>query len=117
MRILELRDMTSSSLVSSNSSPQKSTPASSPPPIDMESKNAEEGVSKAMQEEEERMRTQREKNDAKRNAQLEKERQDDIKSGRDLLDKKFQQLEFLMNKSKVSWPWKLRLYGGHISMH
>jgi ATP-dependent DNA helicase len=33
---------------------------------------------------------------------LEKERQEDIKSGREVLDKKFQQLEFLMNKSKVS---------------
>jgi len=55
-----------------------------------------------MQQEEKRMRTQREKDDAKREAQLEKERQEDIKSGREVLDKKFQQLEFLMNKSKVS---------------
>lgn len=61
-----------------------------------------EGISKSIQEEEERMRVQREKNDAKRDAQLEKERQEDIKSGKDILDKKFQQLEFLMNKSKVS---------------
>lgn len=60
-----------------------------------------DGVSKSMHEEEERMRTQREKNDAKRDAQLEKERQEDIKSGKDILDKKFQQLEFLMNKSKL----------------
>jgi ATP-dependent DNA helicase len=58
-------------------------------------------ASKSMQEEEERMRTQREKEDAKRDAQLEKERQADIKSGKEVLDKKFQQLEFLMNKSKV----------------
>ena len=64
-----------------------------------------EGVSKSMQEEEERMRAQREKDDAKRNAQLEKERQDDIKSGKEILDKKFQQLEFLMNKSKVSMQY------------
>jgi ATP-dependent DNA helicase len=56
----------------------------------------------AMHAEEERRRIQREKNDAKRDAQLEKERQEDIKSGREVLDKKFQQLEFLMNKSKVS---------------
>ena len=55
----------------------------------------------AMQEEETRMRTQREKDDARRDAQLEKERQEDLKSGREVLDKKFQQLEFLMNKSKV----------------
>lgn len=78
-----------SSVISANSS----TPASSPPPADM---------TDAMQAEEERMRAQREKNDAKRDAQLEKERQEDLKSGKDVLDKKFQQLEFLMNKSKVS---------------
>jgi len=75
-----------------------STPASSPPPADMGS----ESVPQSMQQEEKRMRTQREKDDAKREAQLEKERQEDINSGREVLDKKFQQLEFLMNKSKVS---------------
>ncbi|KAI4630914.1 hypothetical protein J4E83_002440 [Alternaria metachromatica] len=74
-----------------------STPASSPPPADMDS----ESVPQSMQQEEKRMRTQREKDDAKREAQLEKERQEDIKSGREVLDKKFQQLEFLMNKSKL----------------
>lgn len=87
-----------SSLASTNSASQHSTPASSPPPADMNN----EGVSASMQDEEDRMRTQREKNDAKRDAQLEKEREEDIKSGREILDKKFQQLEFLMNKSKVS---------------
>jgi ATP-dependent DNA helicase len=61
-----------------------------------------EGVSKGMQAEEQRMKAQRVKDDAKRDAKLEKERQEDIKSGREVLDKKFQQLEFLMNKSKVS---------------
>ena len=96
--------MTSSSIVSATTSPQKSTPASSPPPDDMDQDNEAEGVSYAMQAEEERMRAQREKNDAKRDAQLEKERQEDIKSGKDILDKKFQQLEFLMNKSKVGNP-------------
>lgn len=60
-----------------------------------------ENISESMQAEEERMRIQREKEDAKRDAQLEKERQADIKSGREVLDKKFQQLEFLMNKSKL----------------
>lgn len=73
------------------------SPASSPPPAEMDTAS----VSKSMQEEEERMRAQREKNDAKRDAQLEKERQEDLKSGKEILDKKFQQLEFLMNKSKV----------------
>jgi len=47
------------------------------------------------------MRAEREKKDAKRDAKLEKERQEDLKSGKDVLDKKFQQLEFLMNKSKL----------------
>jgi ATP-dependent DNA helicase len=75
-----------------------STPASSPPPADMDTESA----SNKMQAEEERMRAQREKEDAKRDAQLEKARQEDILSGREVLDKKFQQLEFLMNKSKVS---------------
>lgn len=75
-----------------------SIPASSPPPADMET----ESVPKSMQQEEQRMRAQRENDDARREAKLEKERQEDIKSGREVLDKKFQQLEFLMNKSKVS---------------
>ncbi|KNG46781.1 iswi chromatin-remodeling complex atpase isw2 [Stemphylium lycopersici] len=75
-------------------SESQSTPASSPPPADM-------NVPASLQKEEERMRTQREKEDAKRDAKLEKERQEDIKSGREVLDKKFQQLEFLMNKSKL----------------
>lgn len=70
----------------------------------MKEQNKPEGVSDAMQQEEERMRAQREKTDAKREAQLEKERQEDLKSGKEMLDKKFQQLEFLMNKSKVSTP-------------
>ncbi|KAF1940553.1 ISWI chromatin-remodeling complex ATPase ISW2 [Clathrospora elynae] len=60
-----------------------------------------ESASKSMQDEEERMRAQREKNDAKRDAKLEKDRQEDLKSGKAVLDKKFQQLEFLMNKSKL----------------
>jgi ATP-dependent DNA helicase len=90
--------MTSSMTASAKSSPQKSTPVSTPPQDEME----KDGVSSAMQQEEERMRAQREKNDAKREAQLEKERQGDLKSGKEILDKKFQQLEFLMNKSKVS---------------
>jgi ATP-dependent DNA helicase len=94
--------MTPSPAVSANLSSVRSTPASSPPPANMESENSAHGISDAMQQEEARMRLQREKNDAKRDAQLDKERQEDIKSGRDMLDKKFQQLEFLMNKSKVS---------------
>ncbi|KAJ4405214.1 putative ATPase [Didymella pomorum] len=86
--------MSASSVASAKSDP---TPDSSPPPANMDDDN----VSKEMQDEEARMRAQREKQDAKRDAQLEKERQEDIKSGKDMLDKKFQQLEFLMNKSKL----------------
>ncbi|KAF1924865.1 ISWI chromatin-remodeling complex ATPase ISW2 [Didymella exigua CBS 183.55] len=86
--------MSASSFTSAKSDP---TPDSSPPPAKMDDDN----VSKDMQDEEARMRAQREKQDAKRDADLEKERQEDIKSGKDILDKKFQQLEFLMNKSKL----------------
>lgn len=86
--------------VSSNTSAvSEPTPESSPPPANMDDHN----VSKALQDEETRIRAQREKQDAKRDAHLEKVRQEDIKSGKDILDKKFQQLEFLMNKSKVSF--------------
>ncbi|KAJ4354339.1 putative ATPase [Didymosphaeria variabile] len=93
--------MSSSSVVSSAS--QKTTPASSPPPADMDDqpKNEDHEVPSSLQQEEDRMRTQREKQDAKRDAKLEKERQADIESGKEVLDKKFQQLEFLMNKSKL----------------
>lgn len=89
--------MTSSSITSA-AAQAHATAASSTPPL--ETTNSE-CVSKAMQKEEERMKTQREKSDAKRDAQLEQERREDLQSGKDVLDKKFQQLEFLMNKSKV----------------
>ncbi|KAK7182324.1 hypothetical protein DPSP01_002375 [Paraphaeosphaeria sporulosa] len=95
------RGMSSSSVVDSAS--LKTTPASSPPPADMDNqpKNADNKVPSSLQLEEDRIRAQREKEDAKREAKLEKERQADIQSGKDVLDKKFQQLEFLMNKSKL----------------
>jgi len=92
--------MPSSSITSADSEAQKSTLASSPPPSTMG--DHDERVSKEMRDEEEKMRLQREKDDAKREKQMEKERLEDINSGKELLDKKFQQLEFLMNKSKVS---------------
>ena len=66
-----------------------------------DTKTETENAPNGFQQEEDRMRAQREKQDAKREAQLEKERQADIKSGKEVLDKKFQQLEFLMNKSKL----------------
>lgn len=100
-QIYRFAQMSSSSVVDSAS--QKTTPASSPPSADMDDqpKNADNDVPSNLQQEEDRMRAAREKEDAKRNAKLEKERQADIKSGKEVLDKKFQQLEFLMNKSKL----------------
>jgi ATP-dependent DNA helicase len=96
--------MTSAAAADAKSLAKMPTPASSPPPVDMQRKKESDNISDKMQQEEERMRAQREKNDAKRDAQMEKERQEDLKSGKDILDKKFQQLEFLMNKSKASTP-------------
>ena len=90
----------SSSVTGADTESQKSTPASSPPPADMETDN--DGALKQLQAEEDTMRSQREKQDAKREAEMEKEREEDLNSGKEVLDKKFQQLEFLMNKSKVS---------------
>ncbi|KAF2870583.1 SNF2 family N-terminal domain-containing protein [Massariosphaeria phaeospora] len=92
--------MTSSSVISADTASQQSTPASSSPPAAMDKDNNEK-TPNDIQAEEDRMRMQREKEDAKRDAALEKERQDDIASGTVILDEKFQQLEFLMNKSKL----------------
>ncbi|KAF1994024.1 ISWI chromatin-remodeling complex ATPase ISW2 [Amniculicola lignicola CBS 123094] len=89
--------MTSSSLTGADSESDKSTPASSPPPATMNN----EGMEDQLQKEEETMRKQREKEDAKRDAELEKARKEDVDGGKDVLDKKLQQLEFLMNKSKL----------------
>jgi ATP-dependent DNA helicase len=94
--------MLSSSVVGSAS--QETTPASSPPPAAMndQPKNDDnEAPLSSLQLEEDRMRAQRAHQDAKRDAKLEKERRADIESGKEVLDKKFQQLEFLMNKSKL----------------
>lgn len=103
--------MTSSSVAGADTESQKSTPASSPPPGTMD--DYKESVTNELQAEEDRMRAQREKQDAKHDAEMEKERQEDLKSGKEVLDKKFQQLEFLMNKSKVSAPntcqWTLNM--------
>jgi ATP-dependent DNA helicase len=60
-----------------------------------------EGGAKQLREEEARMRAQREKDDEKHAAKLEEQRQADVAGGTEVLDKKFQQLEFLMNKSKL----------------
>jgi ATP-dependent DNA helicase len=78
----------------------------------MDNKDA---LSMELQVEEEKMRKQREKDDATRDAELEKERQQDISSGKEVLDKKFQQLEFLMNKSKVSTESVPNLYAHSIN--
>jgi ATP-dependent DNA helicase len=87
--------MTSSSITTAADT---DTPASPPPPVDMDH---DESTPSKMQAEEDRMRLQRAKDEAKRAAELEEERNADIESGKEVLDKKFQQLEFLMNKSKL----------------
>ena len=91
--------MVSSCTTGADTESQKSTPASSPPPVEMEDVN--NGVSKEMQVEEEQMRLKREKDDLKREQKMEKERQEDLKSGKEVLDTKFKALEHLLSKSKV----------------
>jgi ATP-dependent DNA helicase len=91
--------MVSASTTTADTESHKPTPASSPPSVEME--DADHGVSKQMLAEEEQMRLRREKEDAKREAQLEKERKDDLEGGKEVLDSKFKALEHLMNKSKV----------------
>ncbi|KAH7128131.1 SNF2 family N-terminal domain-containing protein [Dendryphion nanum] len=93
--------MNSSSLTGVDSESTKSTPASSPPITNMELDLGNDEVSKQLQEEEDKMRLSRTKVDAKWEAEMKREREEDLKSGKEILDKKFQQLEFLMNKSKL----------------
>ena len=83
------------------SSPQKSTPASSPPPETPDM--ASQDVSESMLKEEEQMRIQREKVDAKRDAKLQKEVEKDLKGGEKAVDSKFKALEYLLNQSKVRY--------------
>ncbi|KAF2639485.1 hypothetical protein P280DRAFT_470138 [Massarina eburnea CBS 473.64] len=90
--------MPPSSISAADSASQKSTPASSPPPSEMD---RDDTISPSLKAEEDRMRAQREKDDAKRETELDAARNADIESGKEVLDKKFQQLEFLMNKSKL----------------
>jgi hypothetical protein len=83
-------------------SPQKSTPASSPPPqTPTDVKMGDTGVSEAMLKEEERMRISREKEDAINEERLKGERQKDIDGGSETVDKKYKALEFLLSQSKV----------------
>ena len=64
--------------------------------------NDMEGVSGTMRAEEERMRTASRKQEEQRASKLEKEREADIKGGKDGVDTKFKALEFLLSQSKVS---------------
>jgi len=91
--------MVSSCTTGADTESQKSTPASSPPPVEMEFVN--NGVSKEMQVEEEQMRLKREKDDLRREQKMEKKRQEDLKGGKEVLDNKFKALEHLLSKSKV----------------
>jgi len=64
--------------------------------------NDMEGVSGTMRAEEERMRAVSRKEEEQRASKLEKEREADIKGGKDGVDTKFKALEFLLSQSKVS---------------
>jgi len=64
--------------------------------------NDMEGVSGTMRAEEERMRAVSSKEEQQRASRLEKEREADIKGGKDGVDTKFKALEFLLSQSKVS---------------
>jgi ATP-dependent DNA helicase len=66
----------------------------------MASMNIGDGVSEAMLAEEQRMAAQREKDDAKYNAKLEAEVENDTRN-KSQMEKKFQRLEALLNKSKI----------------
>ncbi len=90
--------MVSSYTTGADTESQKSTPASSPP-VDIECVNND--VSKEMQVEEEQMRLKHEKDDLEREQKMEKERQEDLKGGKEVLDAKFKALEHLLSKSKV----------------
>ncbi|KAK7523297.1 SNF2 family N-terminal domain-containing protein [Phyllosticta citriasiana] len=58
-------------------------------------------VSNAMVKEEEQMRQAREKADAQREEELQRERQKDIQSGSEAVDTKFRALEYLLSQSKL----------------
>lgn len=81
--------------------------AALPSEVDLEKdmdKQAEEnlqGVSATMRAEEERMREASKQEEITRDANLEKQRQEDMKGGQDGLDKKFKALEYLLSQSKL----------------
>lgn len=62
----------------------------------------EDGVSQAMQKEEEAMLRKREKEDSNYAERMQKERAKDLAGGIGEVDKKFKALEYLLNQSKVS---------------
>lgn len=64
--------------------------------------NDMEDVSGTMRAEEERMRAVSRKEEEQRASKLEKEREADIKGGKEGVDTKFKALEFLLSQSKVS---------------
>lgn len=93
------------------SSPARSvsTPASSPATggLDMDDaaektlEYASNPLSEGMEKEEAKMNAIRDKQDSERARQLEKERENDIKGGKDVVDTKYKALEFLLSQSKV----------------
>jgi len=71
--------------------------------MDKEAEGNHEGVSSAMRKEEEQLREASMKEEADREAKLEKQRQEDLKGGEDGMDKKFKALEYLLSQSKAGW--------------
>lgn len=71
-----------------------STPPTSPD-------NHEDGPTKEMQHEEDRMAEIRRKHDEKREKQLAAQREQDLKGGKDAVDSKYKALEYLLSQSKL----------------
>ncbi|KAK3081709.1 hypothetical protein LTS18_003654, partial [Coniosporium uncinatum] len=88
-----------SSVASEVESPNKSTPASSPPLAD--SPESSDGLPDSMQKEEQDMRNNREKADAKREKEMAAKRQKDLEGGSAKLDEKFNQLQYLIKQSQL----------------
>lgn len=86
----------------SASSPQSmvmSTPGSSPPPTG--DNDPSHSISDAMEKEEEKLRRQRDADEAERDNRMEKERQKDIQAGAESVNERYKRLEFLLKKSQL----------------
>lgn len=70
-----------------------------------ETSAAIEPVSESMKSEEQKLQTAHEKEEAKREEELKRQRQQDLSGGKGAVDKKFKALEYLLNQSKVCTRW------------